>query len=226
MKKLLLILALVPIIAWAVGQNKIWRVPNGGSVPSWGPLNLQGGSNALSGLLPATSMNIDGTTLEDNLGQLRVKPGGITRTELSSTGEQISTSSGDFETASTSFVDVTNLSINFTSLTGRRVMIHIFPDSGGNPVVGNFYARDTSNVTNVQSRLRILRDGSFVVGEQQVSCEYSASTTDARAIYVPGNFTFSDTPGSGSHNYKVQIRLVIGDFAGLSDCVLLAYEMK
>lgn len=85
--KHLLILALFTNLLFGVTGNKVWRVPNGATLPNWGAVNLADPINAVTGLLPVTNLEFSGTQ-----------------------------SSGvNTFTVTTSFSDVTGTSISFTS---------------------------------------------------------------------------------------------------------------
>ncbi len=107
MKYLLALLLSLP--CYGVTANKIWRVPNGGTLPAWGPLNLAGGSVAVTGLLP--------------------------RSNLAAVNYHCSSgNSGTFFTTSTSYVDVTNLSVSIAATTGDTIHLFLRPAAAG---VGN-----------------------------------------------------------------------------------------
>jgi len=55
MKKLSILFVFIPILAWAVTQDMVRRVPHGGTIPSWGPVNLAGRPNSVTGTLPSTN---------------------------------------------------------------------------------------------------------------------------------------------------------------------------
>jgi hypothetical protein len=51
MKNILLAALLFTQTCFGVGQDKVWRIPNGGTLPSWGQINLSS-SSARTGTLP------------------------------------------------------------------------------------------------------------------------------------------------------------------------------
>ena len=54
----------------------------------------------------------------------KIAANAVTRAKMEAVGQQISSSSGVFATSSTSFVDVTNLSVSIT-VTGRPVRVEL-----------------------------------------------------------------------------------------------------
>jgi hypothetical protein len=96
---LLLVLALSSQLALAITNNQVWRIPNGGSIPSWGPINLADTVNAVTGLLPPTSL------------------GPTNRV-------QASNPTGVFSTTSSSFVDVTHATVTINTVVNRPVLIY------------------------------------------------------------------------------------------------------
>lgn len=120
MKKLLLLVLLVSQFAFGVTANKVWRIPSGATLPAWGPVNLADTTNAVTGSLPAASLesnaNFGGNAVQEN-GKNLVVSGGNAATSLavvtgSSTGNAGTTCSG--------FVGV-GLTCNFNSSAGSRL---------------------------------------------------------------------------------------------------------
>jgi hypothetical protein len=62
MKNLILFLAVFSVTCFGVTSDKVWRIPSGGSLASWGPVNLSAGSpNAVTGQLPIANGGTGGS---------------------------------------------------------------------------------------------------------------------------------------------------------------------
>lgn len=168
----------------------------------------------------------DSISLDDNATQLRIKVGGntiwnipstgasfVTNTNRSALGQQVGTSTSTFSTTSASYVDVTNMSVTFTTV-GRPVMLLIQADSGS----GND-ARFTQGAGG-ECQIQFLRDGSAI------SNTIGMAATSAQG---PPTYSYVDTGASAaSHTWKVQARS--GGGGGVNACgvaymVLVGYEL-
>ena len=98
MKHLLLAFLLISQFAFAVTGNKVWRIPSGGTLPAWGPVNLADGTNAITGALPSHA-------------------------NLPAVGQQISSATSYSNTIS-SETQISGLSVTITT-TGRPVMVFL-----------------------------------------------------------------------------------------------------
>lgn len=153
----------------------------------------------------------------DSSGNLVAGPeviGGLTQENMGAVGEQVSSSSGTFSTTSSSFVDVTNLSVNITT-TGRPVMLMLQPVPGS----GTF-----SNIvvsTPGDANLRWVWDGG-----QQWQYNLVSNTTAEPAWYTPGGFNIiSYSLPAGTHNFKVQARRQGASSIAVNNCIIVAYEL-
>ena len=124
----------------------------------------------------------------------------------SSQNFQQSASCGSFSSTSSSFVDVTNLSVSITT-TGRRVCIHIVPD-GGTTTRGMIGAAG-------QAFIQALRD-STVVGVSGSTVSYSVPSS---------SFVFYDSPAAVNYTYKIQGKTLSGDLWSVTNNVVVVYEM-
>ena len=194
MKNLFLLIAFISASAFGVTGNKVWRVPNGGSLPAWGPVNLADGTNAVTGQL--------------------------SRANLPSVGQQISSSSGGFGTLSGSFVSVTNLSVSITT-TGRPVMLMLIPDGSANNV--EFGPFSSSNGITPQGFFQFTRGGSSLG-----AVFLSGTTSPASGTVFAGGLNplpvQLDTPSAGTYTYAFQMKAG----GGQMNCQwveLVAYEL-
>jgi hypothetical protein len=142
---------------------------------------------------------------------------GITRSNLASVGQQVSSSSGSAQTASAVFVDVTNLSVSITS-TGRPIIIMFIPDTSGN---GYFGASNTGSGT-ATAGFQLLR-GVSTIAATIVAASSSASTG---SIFVPpGCMNYIDVVSAGTYTYKLQYRAQFAQFAVAFGVIMIAYEL-
>jgi hypothetical protein len=118
-----------------------------------------------------------------------------------------SDSSGNFSTASGTFVDVTNLSVSLVT-TGRPVRVALVPDQSAN---------DSFCAVNAQQYLKFFRDAVEVgyIGVGAGGATYN---------FPAGSFEALDTPVAGTYTYKAQVRCTAGTF-NVRYCRLIAYEL-
>lgn len=120
---------------------------------------------------------------------------------------QLSSSCAVFSSASTSFVDVTNLSVSLTT-TGRPVLIALIPDGSTSPC--GFSA------TGVASQLIFLR------GATQVAT-FDLTTTSS--VLVPCSaITTIDFPAAGTYTIKARVKMGSGN-TFVQYAKLIAYEL-
>lgn len=102
-----LVAFLLASCALAVPANKVWRVSPGETVPSWGPLNLSDGTNAVTNAIAKARVG---------------------------TNTVISSSSGGFNVNTATLTDVTNLSVTITT-SGKPVLLQLIgaTTSGSTP---------------------------------------------------------------------------------------------
>jgi len=190
----------------------IVRYPGSYPTPSGNYIAIQAPSSLASGYaitLPALPASASFLTISTS-GTLAGGPAlanGITRSNLEPVGQQISSSCGASDTiTSTSFTDITNLSVAITS-TGRPVRLFLQPDGTAN--AGRFNVDADSTVAEV----RILRDGS------------SIAVFEVRGPQGTGVIDFLDTPAGALYAYKVQAKVVTGTSVSPRYMKLVAYEL-
>ncbi|TXH18366.1 MAG: hypothetical protein E6R03_02325 [Hyphomicrobiaceae bacterium] len=127
-----------------------------------------------------------------------------------------SSSSGSYTTTSTSYADVTGLTVTITTL-GNPVMLMLLPTTS----VGAFYITNAgSSGPQPQGYIKWVRDSTDVAEES-----FWANTgTDAVS---PGLPKFLDTPAAGTYVYKVQAKAGSGssDSLALTNLKLYAWEL-
>lgn len=117
-----------------------------------------------------------------------------------------SSSSSTFATTSTSYVDVTNLSISVTTY-GRPVYIGLVPD--GNVTPGNLAALGAlgSSNTILEAEYQILR-GSTTIAETISGIVAGGNGANSlRTETMPGSLFQIDNPTAGTYTYKVQVKI-------------------
>lgn len=136
-----------------------------------------------------------------------------------------SSSSGSFSTTSTTFVDVTNLTITITT-TGRPVQLWLESAAVGTSLSGTMRITVAGGGTSAQARLKLVRDGSNDV----VSFDFGQSSTGASStiVFPASSAKFTDFVEAGTYTYKIQV-LGAGDSVtdntiDIVDCVLMAKE--
>lgn len=141
----------------------------------------------------------------------------VARTNLVAVGQQISASSGNFTTTSTSFVDVTNLSVTITT-TGRPVVLKLIPDGAA----AAYIAAGATSAANVAVYLALLR-GASNIGQAQMNGQFSGAAVQGQS---PGAFEMVDPVGAGTYTYKIQAAIVASPaVCYVQNCKLVAYEL-
>lgn len=144
---------------------------------------------------------------------------GITRSQLASLGQQVSSSSGSFTTTSATYVDVTNLTVTITT-SGRPVLVAL--ESDGTAADGPTAINNTGSPATVG--LQIIRD-STVISIQGYGIGAAGSTaTFAYAGY--GNVFHVDPVAAGTYVYKVQAKkIATGSSISVNNAKLIAFEL-
>jgi len=121
-----------------------------------------------------------------------------------------SSSSGNFTTTSTTFVDVTNLSITLTT-SGRPILVLI------TGVGGSGYFSISGNTSPAGGWI-IFKEGGTTFGGGMLT------STGGTTTYPPMLFAISGGV-AGGHTFKVQAAVQSGATIGLSSCTLRAFEL-
>jgi hypothetical protein len=177
----------------------------------------------------AAAINVDGSSIQLVSNTIAVKDSGIitakiadanvTRPKLVAVGQQISSSSGSFSTASGSYTDVTNLSASLTT-TGRPVVVMLITDNAGS---AGYLSVDASGGSSIASaNVKVLR-GSTTVHESLVQGNFPTSA--ASGVYLPpGAVNTLDAVAAGTYTYKVQVKKNFGTVT-VTNCKLVAFEL-
>lgn len=144
----------------------------------------------------------------------------VTRAKLSALGQQVSFSCASFTTASTSFVDVTNLSVSITT-TGRPVYVAMISDGSG-------FESSVSAVVDTTGSGGVFR---FVRGATEIATYsiYVGNGVNNSVVLIgtPSSPIFIDVVAAGTYTYKVQLKTTssIANLAGIHFYKLIAYEL-
>ena len=142
----------------------------------------------------------------------------VTKGKLAALGQQVSSSSGTFSMSSTSYADVTNLTVTITT-TGRPVLIFMQPDGSTNSDSSSI--RQSFNAGGGSLFVRILR-GASVISQTKLTGDSVESSPD----WAPSSIYFMDVVAAGTYTYKIQIRTTNASAAAVVPyCVLAAYEI-
>jgi len=167
----------------------------------------------------AIDVQVDGSTLEINSDTLRVKDGGITQAKRAALGQQISSSSGTFTTTSSSYVDVTNLSVTITT-TGRPVVLAFVADGSSDCIIG---MRNSSSA--VATGALKIKDASGDISSYVLSSGISASSSTTMG-WPCSMIHHIFVPSAGSHTYTVQAKITSGSTSvRVENTKLVAYEL-
>ena len=149
------------------------------------------GTLSLSGAGPHTVSN----GVADDIRNAQTR----TTTTATATGGNIALSngnSGTFSTASTSFVDVTNLTATITTTQTRVLRVATIAIGSGS----SYIAQTTGAFNSIEAQ--IVRDGSVVVGKLFIS----GPTTAAHPCYLET----MEVLVAGTYTYKIQARTANG----------------
>lgn len=172
-------------------------------------------------------LDVDNSTLEIASNVLQVRAQGITQAQIlvravpgatAGVGEvAVSGSSGAYTTTSSTFSNITNLSVTITTL-GNPVRIFMISDGSGN---GAFMNVGTSGGGN-DGNLRYLLNG-----VSEISRYRNESPSGSVAGTFTSNYELLHIIGAGTHTYTAQINSNNNsDFVSVAFYKLVAYEIK
>lgn len=146
---------------------------------------------------------------------------GIPKTALVPVGQQISSSCGNAISTSSSYADVTNLSVTITT-TGRPVFIGLISDASGNS--SNIGISTVTNADVISGQWAILRAAS-IISECNVFLNATPSSSILNSRVPSSSVHTIDVPAAGTYTYKIQQKIVSGGFVGVLYSKLIAYEL-
>lgn len=136
------------------------------------------------------------------------------------------TSSGAYNTTSTSFVDVPNVTVDITvGSDDSLVEIGLISDGTTN----QSYLEASRNGTagnDTAATYQILRDG-VVVSEMTLRNIYGTSTTNGRIRVPPSSLSFKEVPTAGTYTYKLRMKAELsGQRANVFYVKMYALEIR
>lgn len=180
------------------------------------------GNGLAGGAGTALSVNVDGSTIEINSDTLRVKDGGITQVKQGAMAYDVSASTTSTIT-STSYVNVTNLSVEITT-TGRPVLLML--TGGSNSAIG---AQDSATEPEVTIAFR--RSNDNFVGDDNLVSEmvYEGKAGSSSGMAIPASafnrIDFSVVGSADTYQYKVQAKVASGGNTDFADVSFVAIQL-
>lgn len=174
---------------------------------------------ASTGEMGTTSYPIPQAGLaSDSVGTAQLIDGSVTKAKIAAIGQQVSSSSGNFTTGSTSYVDVTNLTVTITT-TGKPVALELIPDGSSDA----FLSSIGSGLGFTSSAFKFVR-ASTDIGSFGLSLSIGGSS--AVSTISPTGLSMKDVIGAGIYTYKLQAKSAIGCTTGVGQWKLFAYELS
>ncbi len=148
----------------------------------------------------------------------------VTRPKLAAVGQQVSSSCGNYSINTSSFTDITNISVSITT-TGRPVILIFQPDTSASGTFGSgasVIGKTAANTNAVEIDLLFFRDSTKIA---QVAALSLANASNI-ALGVGASYVIMDAPAASTYTYKIQARGSSG--AGtlqIFNYLLAAYEL-
>ncbi len=170
-------------------------------------------SNSIQGTQIATGSLVGGQLANATITGTQIAAATVTKANQVAVGQQVSSSSGSYSMTSSTFADVTNLTVTITT-SGRPVRIYLIPD--GTAAAATLFTTSSSFVN-----LKVIRGASTLVGW------FVAGSNSGNQDYMPGCMDTIDTQAAGTYTYKVQCAYSAGNVGpvGVTNCKLVAYEL-
>jgi len=162
--------------------------------------------------------------LNSNVTTGKLADGAVTKAKLSAANCQISANSGLFSTTSTSYVDVTNLSVTLT-VTGRPVHLMIVSNGGGGASgTTDVYSQKSSGAFDVSSYFRFV-EGVVILSDHILAAPFPSGF--ARLTSPASVLSHLYIPSAGTYTYKLQVVSLTGGVhsVGVSNAKLVVCEM-
>lgn len=150
----------------------------------------------------------------------KINDGAVTQAKRAALGQQVSSSSGSVSTTSTSYTDVTNLSVSITT-TGRPVFIGLISDASGE--VSFLGAQRATTTTSTTGNFALLRDSTEISNFQLLAT--GASTSNMTLTVSTSSLSTIDVPSAGTYTYKAQFKTAANNTAYVAYAKLVAYEL-
>lgn len=203
------------------------KIADGAVTTSKIPSGTVSASKIAASAITAVKIEDDAVTtakiLNDAVTTTKIEDDAVTRSKLGDRVFELSSSSANFTTSSTSNVDITNLTVSVTT-TGRRLVIRIVPDGSTSL---SYIGVSNSAYPSTGAWLTAVRD-STDIGSHRISALDIISPTGAGGMnLLPSGYMFSDAPAAGTYTYKIKGYVLSGsgtNTLAVVRCKLLVYE--
>lgn len=180
--------------------------------------------NAVTAAKLSSSASVDASRA---VGTDHIKDSAITSEKLSTDSNSILSSSLTSQsTSSTTFVDLTNLSVSITT-RGRPVLIMAVSDAAS-AVTGSGFAFNSTVDSAERAMIACLRDVT-AIGYNFIltAADISPTTSSTLVGLPPSSMIFYDTPAAGTYTYKLQGKVSDGASGQLTvaNMKLVAFEL-
>jgi hypothetical protein len=137
--------------------------------------------------------------LNSQVTTAKLADGAVTTAKLATSNYQLSSTSGSLSShTTTSFTDMTNLSVTITT-SGRPVYLAVVSDGSGS--FSELYA--TAGAASVNGIVQIIRGATSVFARAQ-TCTAAGAATIRCPLSLPYQMDF---PAAGTYTYKFQARV-------------------
>lgn len=171
--------------------------------------------------LPTTSLSGQITTAQItdlNVTTAKIAALNVTRAKIEAVGQQVSSSSGTFSSSSTTFIDVTNLTVTITT-SGRPVCVGLMADGLTTSPDYSAIQVATPPATDISFDLMILRGASEVT-------HLKIGQTGILFVMPPSIVHVLDVVAAGTYTYKIQVKAnVASESMAFNNIKMYAYEL-
>lgn len=150
----------------------------------------------------------------------------VTQVKLGSKGQQISSSSGTFQSSSVVESQITNLSGSL-AVYSRPVFVGLQSEGGASAPGGITIRNNGLGATDNAAIISFRRDSATVNQAMITGRSITNSSDDIYTVVPCSSFWFIDVPTSGTHSYAAYYRLATGDSGIVSvvNCKLVLFEL-
>ncbi len=180
------------------------------SIETWANTTKLDADNLQDGIITATQLASNAVT------QVKLAAR-TTGTTVAAGGIAVSASCGSYSTGSTSYVDVTNLSVTITTL-GRPVRVRLQSDGSANSsLIGVSTGTDTADAL-----FKLVRDSTDI---SITPVYHLVSGTSGQTLQLPSSMiSHDDVVAAGTYVYKLQAKVSSTGTAFAAYAKLVVYE--
>lgn len=191
-------------------------VNNAAFADSIGSAMTSTGANAVVGDVSSWTPT---STVANSVAEARTR---ATGTSVGVGGVAISSSSGLSSTTSTSYVDVTNLSVTITT-SGRPVFLQLIGATSSGPCV---IGAVNNSAVFCQAFFKFMRDATSFSDQAIYSGAFGNGANKIDISIPVSNLTYIDSTAAGTYTYKVQFRASVASTTAVCNFAkLVAYEL-